>query len=408
MTAWLRANRVWIRQKVTVHAPLLTVRSNLTSHQLPSVGCLSPLATSVRNLGVTMDSSLSFLPYVNYVFGSSCYQLRRIRNSIKALQFDMAKTVVNRIDYCNSFLTGMPHLSIVCSMWWMLLRGCFVVQKNTRTSALIHDCIGCLYRSASVSNCLWRCTKWYMSRHLNIYPNCVNVPVWKVALGRLLVVMLQFSGPEQSSANVHLSLQCWAGGMEPSTVRNSLSVDNFKTALGDISFCCYLTYCVLNFYCYVHCFSLVMYGAFESVAVLWRLRSHRYIIIIIIIIITTLLTSKLTHNTDWIEYRFLSTRGQRQRKTQGEDAHVHKVDGLPAAAAARDQQKINENELKEKSMSIRNPKSLSVREGSLMGSSSIQRWEALRDLSGSMRTLWRQTLFHSRLKTHLFYKSFPP
>jgi len=134
----------------------------------------------------------------------------------------------------------------------------------------------------------------------------------------------------------------------------------------------------------MHCFSLVMYGAFESVAVLWRLRSHRYIIIIIIIIITTLLTSKQTHNTDWIEYRFLSTRGQRQRKTQGEDAHVHKVDGLPAAAAARDQQKINENELKEKSMSIRNPKSLSVREGSLMGSSSIQR---LCDLSGSMRTL---------------------
>jgi len=61
-----------------------------------------------------MDSSLSFLPYV---ISSSYYQLRRIRNSIKALPFDMAKTIVNcfvmsRIDYCNSLLTGVRQYAV--------------------------------------------------------------------------------------------------------------------------------------------------------------------------------------------------------------------------------------------------------------------------------------------------------
>ena len=51
--------------------------------------------TSVRNLGVVMDSSLSFLSHVNHVVSSSFYQLRRIKCSIKALPFDTAKSLVN-------------------------------------------------------------------------------------------------------------------------------------------------------------------------------------------------------------------------------------------------------------------------------------------------------------------------
>jgi len=68
--------------------------------------------TSVRNLGVFMDSSLSFLSHVNHVISSSFYQLRRTKYSIKALPFDTAKSLVNsfvisRIDCCKSLLTGL-------------------------------------------------------------------------------------------------------------------------------------------------------------------------------------------------------------------------------------------------------------------------------------------------------------
>ena len=48
--------------------------------------------TSVRNLGVVMDSSLSFLTNVNHVISSSFYQLKRIKCSIKALPFDTVKS----------------------------------------------------------------------------------------------------------------------------------------------------------------------------------------------------------------------------------------------------------------------------------------------------------------------------
>jgi len=51
--------------------------------------------TLVRNLGVVMDLSLSFLSHVNHVIISSFYQLRRIKCSIKALPFDTAKSLVN-------------------------------------------------------------------------------------------------------------------------------------------------------------------------------------------------------------------------------------------------------------------------------------------------------------------------
>jgi len=69
--------------------------------------------TSVRNPGVTMDSSLSFVSHVNHVVSSSFYQLRRIKCSVKALSFDTAKSLVNcfaisRIDYRNSLLSGVP------------------------------------------------------------------------------------------------------------------------------------------------------------------------------------------------------------------------------------------------------------------------------------------------------------
>jgi len=50
---------------------------------------------------------------------------------------------------------------IVCSVWWMLRQGCFAAQENTRTSPawFVIGGIGCLWHSASSSNCVWWCTK---------------------------------------------------------------------------------------------------------------------------------------------------------------------------------------------------------------------------------------------------------
>ena len=46
-------------------------------------------------------------------------------------------------------------------VWWMPRRGCFVVLENTHMSRawFAIGCIGCLWHSASGSNCVWWCTK---------------------------------------------------------------------------------------------------------------------------------------------------------------------------------------------------------------------------------------------------------
>ena len=46
--------------------------------------------TSVRNLGVIIDSAMSFQPHISSVIGSCFYQLRRMKSSLKLFPFDTA------------------------------------------------------------------------------------------------------------------------------------------------------------------------------------------------------------------------------------------------------------------------------------------------------------------------------
>ncbi|KAI5093824.1 hypothetical protein C0J45_15548, partial [Silurus meridionalis] len=73
---------------------------------------LSSSATA-RNLGVTMDNELSFIPHVANVT-CSCrfllYNVRRIRPflSTQAAQVLVQSLVISRLDYCSSLLAGLP------------------------------------------------------------------------------------------------------------------------------------------------------------------------------------------------------------------------------------------------------------------------------------------------------------
>jgi len=73
--------------------------------------------TSVRNLRVTVDSSLNFRTHVNRVVSSCFHQLRHIKGSLKALPQETAKSlvscfVVNRLDYYNSLIAGVPQVTL--------------------------------------------------------------------------------------------------------------------------------------------------------------------------------------------------------------------------------------------------------------------------------------------------------
>ena len=67
----------------------------------------------LQDLGVTLDSSLSFNQHVMNTCRSAFLELRRISLIRKYLTVDAAKTimcslVLSRLDYCNSILSGSP------------------------------------------------------------------------------------------------------------------------------------------------------------------------------------------------------------------------------------------------------------------------------------------------------------
>ena len=74
-------------------------------------------SSSVRNLGVYFDESLSMTDHVNRLVRLCFYQLHRIRFIRRSLTVAVATRLVNsfliaRIDFCNSMLAGLPRYQI--------------------------------------------------------------------------------------------------------------------------------------------------------------------------------------------------------------------------------------------------------------------------------------------------------
>src|SRR6218665_699781 len=69
--------------------------------------------TTVRDLGVTLDSALTFSQHISNLTRSSYFLLRRLRTIRKAVSVPIFTSIVHafvcsRIDYCNSLLIGLP------------------------------------------------------------------------------------------------------------------------------------------------------------------------------------------------------------------------------------------------------------------------------------------------------------
>ena len=67
------------------------------------------------NLGVILDSALTFNEHVTKLVNSSYYHLRQMRSIRKSLTFDSSHAlaralILSRLDYCNGLLSGIPVL----------------------------------------------------------------------------------------------------------------------------------------------------------------------------------------------------------------------------------------------------------------------------------------------------------
>ena len=117
LKSWMTVNKLKLNEDKTEMILISFPKSNLT---LPSSvdlnGCSITISSSVRNLGVTFDPSLSFREHVANVCRLCYLEIRRISSVRHLLSDDATKTLLcafalSRLDYCNALLAGSPkHL----------------------------------------------------------------------------------------------------------------------------------------------------------------------------------------------------------------------------------------------------------------------------------------------------------
>ena len=116
LKSWMDVNKLKLNEDKT-EMILIKPQKSSSGTSLPSSVDLngSPivLASSVRNLGVTLDQSLSFQQHVANICRMCYFEIRRISSIRHVLTEDATKTllcafVLSRLDYCNGLLAGSP------------------------------------------------------------------------------------------------------------------------------------------------------------------------------------------------------------------------------------------------------------------------------------------------------------
>jgi hypothetical protein len=142
----MKANGLQLNHSKT---EILWCSSQRRQHQIPTEttrfgDALIPLSSSVRDLGVYIDASVTMKTHVTYLFRScfaSLRHLRSIRRSIPShtLQTLIHALVSSRIDYCSSVLAGTP--STQCRRLQSALNAAarliFSARKHDHTTPLL-------------------------------------------------------------------------------------------------------------------------------------------------------------------------------------------------------------------------------------------------------------------------------
>ena len=116
---WMTVNKLQ-RNGDKTEAMLIGTKQKLSSLSVSSLQLDETsitLSDSVKNLGVTLDSTLSMQNYIRQTAQSCYYQLRRISSVRKFLSTDttaklVTSLILSRLDYCNALLSGLPASSI--------------------------------------------------------------------------------------------------------------------------------------------------------------------------------------------------------------------------------------------------------------------------------------------------------
>ena len=118
---WLRASRLLLNPSKTQLIWLGSRQqvARVGVREVPILSTCIPTVDKVRDLGVMLDSHLTFAEQVAAVCRSAFYFLRQLRSIIRTLTLDPAKTLIqafvtSRLDYCNSILCGISDFLLRC------------------------------------------------------------------------------------------------------------------------------------------------------------------------------------------------------------------------------------------------------------------------------------------------------
>jgi len=108
----MRSNILSLSPKL--NSSSLDYHNNLQNSLILSDNTTISATTTARNLGIILDSNLSFKQRISSLSKSCFYHIRDLRRVRSTLDFDTACTIAislvhSKLDYCNSLYYILPH-----------------------------------------------------------------------------------------------------------------------------------------------------------------------------------------------------------------------------------------------------------------------------------------------------------
>ena len=217
--------------------------SKVNPQTLNAGDCEVPFQSSVRDLGVLLDSSLSMHGQVSAICKNAYFQLRKIR-SISSLLPQSAviqlvvSLVLSRVDYCNSLLAGLPttELQRLQRILNSAARVIFKARKHEHVSPLLFK-LHWLPVTARITYKIATLAYRHFEGTLPSYLSCslqTYVPARSLRSGqeKLLVLPPISNARTKSFGERSLSYQAPAiWNALPSTIRDAPSLTSFKSNL---------------------------------------------------------------------------------------------------------------------------------------------------------------------------------
>ncbi len=113
---WMTSNFLLLNSDKTEILLPKNSTQNILDHNLQLDGC-TVTSSTVKNLGVILDSNLSFKNHISHFRKTAFFHLRNIAKLRNMLSVSDAEKLVHafmtsRLDYCNALLGGCPASSI--------------------------------------------------------------------------------------------------------------------------------------------------------------------------------------------------------------------------------------------------------------------------------------------------------